>query len=347
MINKNLCMVSVREVNDVGFKEPLKFKMIKITLVVLVSLFCKVLTAQYTVSAFQGEYEEIEDYNSIARETLGHLYWAKKLELPFTFPYFDTSFNKIEIGHEGMGFLENEIDYSLRLMAFGYISDKVTDPNNIPSDVRYKYGVKDGKYYLVVQFTKNRLMSDTSVEEHDSHVNFQYWLYDDGTIELRFGPSDLSNSPVYVPGKGFYLITNQGPIPAGPQLALYHPYDESIRLEYNDLDSYKAYELNDDGTGSVNWWPPDGWVIKFTNDIVSVEENNVSSSCAIFPNPTTQNVVIDTEENVKNIKIFNSSGAHISSTTNRVVDLSSLKSGIYYISVLTDQSLSNHRILKL
>ena len=51
------------------------------------------------------------------------------------------------------------------------------------------------------------MISDPSVEEFDSHIDMQYWFYEDGTIEIRFGHSNLDNSPVYVPGDGFYRIT--------------------------------------------------------------------------------------------------------------------------------------------
>lgn len=319
----------------------------KIALVIITSLICRVVTAQYDVIAFQGQYEEIEDYNSIALETLGDLYWEKEFELPFLFKYFDTTFNSLLLNVEGLGVLENEIEYSLRLMAFGYMFDNVVDPNKIESDVRYKYGEKEGKDYLVVQFTKNRLFSDTSIEEYDSHVNFQYWFFDDGTIELRFGPSNLDNSPVYVPGEGFYLLTDQGAIPAGPQLALYHPYNENIRLEYNDLDSHEEYEINTDGTGSIDWWPPDGWVIKFSNQLVSTNETVTNHSNKIHTNPTTGHLNIDTEDEVKFIELFCSSGKILLRSGGYKLDLSSLNSGIYYLRVMTNKSLSNYKILKL
>jgi hypothetical protein len=319
----------------------------KIAIVIIASLICRVVAAQYDVTAYQGHYEEIEDFNSIALETFGDLYWEKEFELPFSFKYFDTTFNSLLINVEGLGILENEIDFSLRLMAFGYMFDNVLDPYNIESDVRYKYGEKEGKDYLVVQFTKNRLFSDTSIEEYNSYVNFQYWFFDDGTIELRFGPSNLDNSPVYVPGEGFYLLTDQGAIPAGPQLALYHPYNENIRLEYNDLDSHEEYEINTDGTGSIDWWPPDGWVIKFSNQLVSTNETVTNNSNKIHPNPTTGQVYIDSEEVVKLIELYSTSGKLIIRSSVSTLDLSLLNSGIYYLRVMTNKSLSNYQIIKL
>ncbi|MCB0660964.1 MAG: hypothetical protein KDC04_08510, partial [Saprospiraceae bacterium] len=244
----------------------------KILLVIVASFFSSVITAQYDVVAFQDNYTEIEGYHSIALETFGNRAWVKKFELPFNFPYFDYDFDYLICEVEGTCYFEDDLDFSLRLMTFGYKYDEILDTVNIESDVRYKFGEKDGKSYLAVQLTKNRLFSDPSVDEFDSYVNFQYWIFDDGTIELRFGPSNLDHSPVYVPGEGFYLLTNEGPKPAGPQLALYHPYDENIRLEYNDLNNYTEYELTTVELGGINWWPPDGWVIRFTNKRVSTNE---------------------------------------------------------------------------
>lgn len=319
----------------------------KILILIIASLLCREVGAQYKVISFQDQYEEIESFQSIALETFGDLYWEKEFQLPFIFQYFDSNFNYIKCDVEGTCRFENDIDFSLRLMTFGYMFDNVLDPNNIESDVRYNYGEKDGKSYLVIQFTKNRLFSDTSVAEYDSHVNFQYWFFDDGTIELRFGPSNLDNSPVYVPGEGFYLLTDQGPIPSGPQLALYHPYDENIRLEYNDLDSHVEYELNTDGTGSVDWWPPDGWVIRFTNQLVPTNDLSTNTTTTIFPNPTNGLVSIDSEEAIINVEVYSSNGKIIASNSDYTLDLSNLNSGVYYLRVLTKKSLSNHKILKL
>lgn len=324
-----------------------KSKSMKIIIALIATVCCGVVTAQYNVVAFEGQYEELQDFNSIALETLGDLYWEKEFDLPFTFPYFDTSFEYIKCDVEGTCRFENDIDFSLRLMTFGYLFDNVLDPNNIESDVRYTYGQEDNKGFLVVQFTKNRLFSDTSIDEFDSHVNFQYWFFEDGTIEIRFGPSNLDNSPVYVPGEGFYLWTDQGPIPAGPQLALYHPFDEDIRVEYNDLASHEEYELNTDGTGSIDWWPPDGWVIRFTNQLVSTDDIKSTNSISVYPNPTPGTLLIDSEEQVKETYLLTPDGRTVVNGHNLELEISHLPCGIYYLNVYTNLSTSTHKIIKL
>ena len=59
----------------------------KIRIVFIATLFCCGVTAQYEVTSFQDQYEEVENFSSIALETFGDLYWEKEFELPFTFQY--------------------------------------------------------------------------------------------------------------------------------------------------------------------------------------------------------------------------------------------------------------------
>lgn len=320
-----------------------------VIVIVLTNLIPSLSISQYSVNTFSDSYEEIEDYSSIALETFGNRSWSKEFELPFEFNYFDTTFSSFTLDFSGTGSFENQIDFSMRLMVFGYEFDNVTDPNNLPSDVRYKFGTEEGRQYLVIQYTKTRLISDPSVDQHDSHVNFQLWFFEDGTIEIRFGPSDLDNSPVYIPGEGFYLLTgNAGPIPLGPQLALYHPFDESIRLEYNDLDSHEEYELNRDGSGSIDWWPPEGWVIQFRNEIVSSVESLDYSDILIFPNPVMDQLNIVSIEKVHSISIFSMSGKLCIEQEGKVANVSGLGPGLYVLKIkMNSNIILNKLFLKI
>jgi len=312
-----------------------KFKLMKnIIFILLMNLVPIAITCQYSVNTFSDTYIEIEEFSSIALETFGDRTWSQKFMLPFGFEYFDTTFNSITLDFSGIGSFEDQIDFSMRLMVFGYEFDNVTDPNDLTSDVRYRFGNNNGRQYLVVQYTKTRLISDPSFDEFDSHVNFQLWFYEDGVIELKFGPSNLENSPVYIPGEGFFLQSNQGPIPFGPQLALYHPFDESIRLEYNDLDSHEEHEVNRDGTGSIDWWPPDGWVIQFKNDLVSSIDVLEQNDLLIFPNPVEDYIKVVSSEEILSVSIFDINGKiHINQNKN-MINTSNLLAGSYILNVI-------------
>jgi len=299
---------------------------------ILILLTPLVSFCQYSVNTFSDLYEEIEDYSSIALETFGDRSWSKEFELPFEFKYFDTTFTSFTLDFSGIGSFENQIDFSMRLMVFGYEFDNVTDPNKLPSDVRYKFGIEEGRQYLVVQYTKTRLISDPSVDQFDSHVNFQLWFYDDGDIEIRIGPSNLDNSPVYIPGEGFFLLTaNAGPIPLGPQLALYHPFDESNRIEYNDLESHEEYEFNNYVTGTIDWWPPEGWVIQFSNELVSSVDIEENGDVFIFPNPAVDQIKIVSPEKIKSVSIFDMNGRFCLEHKGHIINTTGLVPGFHIL----------------
>jgi hypothetical protein len=147
-------------------------------------------------------------------------------------------------------------------MGNGYDFDIVNiDTNNIVSDIRYKFSKKNNLNALVLQYTKVRLISDPSVSEFDSHINFQVWYFENGTMEVRFGSYNLDNSPNYIPGEGFYLLpNNHSPIYYGPEMLIRNAFKENVGL---GLDGpYNNYNVDNIG-GYLTELPPKGWVIRF------------------------------------------------------------------------------------
>ena len=301
----------------------------------------------YQVTSFQDKYEEIEEFKSLMLELEGDLFWYHTFELNFTFPFFDLEYSYINGNYRGLFGFDDEIEYSMDLLSFGYQPDNLIDTSNIISDVRYKFAKEEGKNCLIVQYTRNRLVSDPSIVEFDTHVNFQYWFFEDGTIELRFGKVNLDNTPVYVPGDGFYLLTNEGPKPFGPFLGLTHPFNPEVIVHYNDLDSLQNFEIIDNWeNGSVNWWPPEGWVIRFTNLLVSSNDTQKNNRITCYPNPTSGIVHVDTKENISKVEIYNINGNVLDVHYTTSIDMSGFPSGFYYIKVFTNQSLFNYKIFK-
>jgi hypothetical protein len=155
-------------------------------------------------------------------------------------------------------------DILMYLFAFTYELDPLLDPSNIGSDIRYVFDSVAGREFLVIQFTKVRLASDTSIEQFDSHINYQVWFWEDGTIELQFGPYQLSESNVYVPGQGFVMqfIEPDTAIAFGPYVALTDPEDEAnvIGVDMNEPSEYTVI----DGIGTLLYMPAEGTVIRFS-----------------------------------------------------------------------------------
>ena len=164
----------------------------KLFLIILLTLKLTQSFGQYyQVESFQDEYKEIEQYNSLLIENDGFRSWDKRFDLNFTFPFFDIYYDYINCFDVGICYFDDEIDYSMRLLEFGYEPDILKDSVNILSDVRYTLTNWLNKKVLIIQFTKNRLFSDPTIESHDSHVNFQYWFFENGTIEIHVGPSNI------------------------------------------------------------------------------------------------------------------------------------------------------------
>ncbi len=319
-------------------------------LVFILVVFGYLSHGQYTISGFQDEYVEIEDYESMFFEKKGaFLTWTHKFELDFEFPYFEFVFDHLYCMQYGYCFF-SEYPSGIHFNSFSYLFDNPIDTHNVVSDVRFDQLEVDGVKALVIQFTKNRLVTDTSVEEYDSHVNFQCWFYEDGTIEIRYGPSNLDNSPSYIPGKGFALVLPDTNIIAGPWVALYHPYDTSKVISYIDVDSHEEFEIVDETVRPLRWWPPDGWVIRFENDYVGSDdiENDIDDNIHIYPNPVTDRISISSDKYIESISIMTLDGKLLKSCTSQYeLDIAEIRSGMYLVKVVVGDNVSIKKIIKI
>lgn len=304
--------------------------------------------SQYSVLSYPETYEALETYTSMQKELLGRPNWSYRFELDFAFPFFDTTFNYIYGNYESIYGFDDEIEYSILLLTFGYEYDQVFDTINIPSDVRFALKkTKSGKKALVVQYTKMRLTSDPSIEAFDSYINLQLWFIENGDIEVRFGDYDLSNSPVYVVGEGFYLQTNVGPILIGPELKLQHPYKENqIIGAEGKFDSLQTL----DRSGTLKYLPPPNWVIKLSKDPSSTTDESALSN-VVFPNPIMDKITFT--KPVKNAYIYTLDGRCIKSflsngkTSLQDLDVSALQAGLYILKLQINQYMTTQKIIKI
>lgn len=313
-------------------------------------IFLSFLSAKaqdYKVSVFPDPYIELDTFDSVILETGDHLGWNKRFELDFIFPYYDTSFNYINGNYESIYSFDDEIDYSIILMAFGYEFDKLIDLNKVTSDLRYALKVKDGKKALCLQYTKNRLTSDPSVKQFDSYINFQVWFLENGNIELKFGDFNLDNSPVYVPNEGFYLQTaNAGPLLLGPTFGLNHPFIENIKFGVDGpYDSLQT--IND--SGYLTKLPPPDWTIKFEKQITGTQEIQNTNN-TFFPNPASHRISFSNP--VQEYLISNMEGKIVETQSQlnpeiSELDVSSLTSGMYILKTRLNNIINVNKFIKL
>ena len=77
-------------------------------------------------------------------------------------------------------------------------------------------------------------------------------------------------------------------------------------------------------------------------------KNHVETT--LFPNPVSNELNIDSKDNIKEVTVFNLTGQQLfskkgNSKTSKI-DVSNLKSGIYIVEVKTDKTSKTYKVIK-
>lgn len=305
--------------------------------IIIIILSLNMSSAQYhgyKIDTFYEEYIPLENYQSMLIEKANDNAWIKTFQLPFEFPFFDTTFTDLIGWYDSVWDWQDADDFIMYLFSYEYQFDRigsVNDTNNIQSDVRYLYTIKEGKEALVVEYFNNRLSDDPSVDEHNSFINFQNWFYEDGTIEIRFGNFNLDNSPYYVPGEGFWLHVNgNDSILTGPVVGISDPFDPTREIGFRE-----DWELVPEANG-VNTIPDSGFVVRFRRTSSSIESGSSSLDFDIFPNPTLDRLNIKNlnHNSIKSIDLVNTNGfVYPVKKPSNSIDISFLPKGLYVLRI--------------
>ncbi|MGJ8665070.1 MAG: T9SS type A sorting domain-containing protein [Patiriisocius sp.] len=92
-----------------------------------------------------------------------------------------------------------------------------------------------------------------------------------------------------------------------------------------------------------------GFGLKFQDTVFLSIEDNLSSSVAIFPNPTSNNLSINTNGfSISEISIYTSKGRLIASEiyNGQTIDVSSLNSGIYFLELFSEGKKTVKKFIK-
>jgi Secretion system C-terminal sorting domain len=320
----------------------------KLLLVIIISILTGNSFAQtYTVKVFQDtSYIEIDNFTSLLKERKGNINWTKRFNLNFTFPFYDSLYKYIICDHTAVCFFDNEPDFGIRLLTSTYDLDtNIKDTSNILSDIRYKLTSKNGINSLVVQYTKNRLADDPSIAQFDSNINMQHWFYADGSIEIRFGDFNLSHSPLYKPGKGFFIDTGDSLLNLGPEVGVKHPFNPVDQTYIHG--TYLNFMIDNSFEGYLTTIPPKGWVIRFERKPVATKDVNTYTS-AIYPNPASDILNIKSKEPIEQIKIYDTKGIIHSLSKYEIekIPISNLASGLYFIEIKYKNKIEIQKFIK-
>jgi len=120
---------------------------------------------------------------------------------------------------------------------------------------------------------------------------------------------------------------------------------------------FKAYlnpnltciQVDDVAYSTTNWTNIDAGVSFSTNcGSLGINEHVNNINLSIYPNPTSDNLTIDTEDNIESIIIVDIMGKQVKTfiPTANTIDVSSLVKGIYFLQVKTENEIFNNRFIK-
>ena len=145
-------------------------------------------------------------------------------------------------------------------------------------------------------------------------------------------------------------IYAKGPLTGGMYTLLRSEKDTSISHQYwSDAANAKfplvSYEIDNSGnlTGSVTWTYKLGINTRVSLD--EIERKNIS----VFPNPTSNQLTIDTDDNLLEITIIDLAGKTVYSSTDvsrNILDVSFLQNGVYVLSIKTKNYTSTTKFIK-
>lgn len=121
---------------------------------------------------------------------------------------------------------------------------------------------------------------------------------------------------------------------------------------FDDIDDSDAFVQYGFGIAGINANPADeatlGSVVVTTNSLAVSDFNAINVS--LFPNPTSDNITIESDKHITDVLIYNTLGQTVKSAspqaTNFSVETSYLNSGVYFVNLKTDTASKTLKFIK-
>jgi len=273
----------------------------------------------------------------------------------FTYQLFGSSYDSIYMGVGLGGYIVPSKDLSrlpmpLILLTSADLVDRgELSSNNISlSPLSYSTSGNVGSRIFKLQYNNAGFYNDIYTNQGLStdYINMQMWIYEsNGNIEYHFGASNVTQPFLDYDG-------------SGPSHGLSPSIDiPTAKLSNNSIlltglaNSPNA--VIDSTYIKVNGTPPNGTVYRFINGgTVSVKELLQSNqiNLAIYPNPTTQAVSMNIDQNdlISNIvSIYNMNGQLVSIKEYQSnIEVSELNNGTYFLEVFTKEGRGVAKFIK-
>lgn len=191
-----------------------------------------------------------------------------------------------------------------------------------------------------VGFYDEKIINDTT----NDFANFQVWLYETThIIEYRYGPNSITNPEwAYIGETGAYVVV----IPDYDGDSNTTSNGIAIKGNPSSPTVVNIVQIYDD---FLNGTPSNGTVYRFTPETMSTNQNELSK-INIYPNPTKDILYFDAPSglDISKVVITNSLGQEVyfSNSFDNQINIASLSSGVYHLTIETNQGKTNRKIIK-
>lgn len=331
----------------------------KISTILLLLLFVIAKSQnEYSFSVYNNPYEDIENGTSITNDLIWYDFSAQ-IPIGFNFELFGESISELYI-HQNVAApniltpAENYVGTHPFIIPFGAsivdraMDDSFSNENEPGGQSNISYIVDGEMGSRIFKMEYNNIGFEEDIWQNGSSidfVNFQLWFYEDSNvIEIHFGSSNITNFDVDFQEFGGPFIWL---IPAlsldedgegGPNSAIY-----SLIGNAQNPELIYGNELN-----SLTGMPQNGTVYRFNPQSMNVSDVLSQDGIKVYPNPTTNHININTDIIINQVVIVDSSGKIVETIQNpsNVINLSTLKAGIYYITITYDGTQQTHKVIK-
>ncbi len=283
----------------------------------------------YEFTTVIESYNELENATEITFDDADFV-----LDLPFNFSVFDTTSNQLFVS-AGVIALETATENTYNYIIPAAIYDEFES-----MDVSYTITGESGNQIVKIQWKDAEIYDNLG-----NWMNFQAWIYENGTIEYRYGSSQIADSVDIEHKLLIGFIQNYSDDTDNIENLWYFngngdaPNLERIcNIDYGFLDLLSL--------------PIENRVYRFTKNTVDVADYQLDRNIKISPTITHGTVQISSDEPIEEIQIFNTTGVLIQNHTSHIentyqLDLSNVQNGNYFIRMTTNNGVITKKVVKL
>lgn len=330
-------------------------------MMVLCGITLNVYSQSYTLSVSTASYSDLVGSTSLNKD----MTWDDPqftIPIGFNFQYFNTTMDNIFMtswGYGGeltsdslnSGVFPLLVPYGADIIDRGYDFDVDSSTIGSLSTISYLLEGTQGNRILKIEWKNVGFYSEMEDDGISTDfTNFQLWLYEGSNdIEIHFGPNSITQPNLSFDGEtGAYV----GLFPAfdfDDYLVIGNGYElignpsSPTMITVNDNNSF---------TNFLEGVIPNGTSYKFSNSAVGLSELNSNSiEISIYPNPSSDVLYIAADNakwELESLSIVNINGQIVKEIdqVNGAIDISYLKSGIYYIYIQTLSGVEIYKLIK-